>query len=112
MSHPDPWNHDPSVQMMRRIFLLMEKSQKELLHALEISPIDSRLQRARPYARDLFEQMWPVASQKGIVSNEDEVALLYRHCLSHALRWSGVKIERPLLPKGDKVAAFLQEKLK
>lgn len=108
----DPWKHDPNVQMMRRIFILLEKSQKELLKTLDLSPLDPRLRRARTYGRDLFEQTWPVAAQKGIVANENEVALLYHHCLNHALRWSGVKIPEPLVPEDDKIAMFLREKLR
>jgi len=108
----DQWGQDPNVQMMRRIFALMEKTQKELLVTMEISSFNPQLRRARIYSRDLFEQFWPIAMQKGIVSNENETSLLYRHCLTHALKWSGVKAPGPFPEQEDKIARFLQEKLK
>lgn len=111
MAESDQWGDDPNVRMMRRIFILMEESQKELLMALKISPFDPKLRRVRDRARNLFEQTWPIASQNGIVANESEVTLLYRYCLSHALKWSGVKVSGHRLSESDKIARFLQEKV-
>jgi len=112
MPFHDQWGHDPNVQMMRRIFSLLENTQKELLRVIDISPFDLRLRRARNYSRDLFEQFWPIAMQKGIVSSEDETSHLYWHCLAHALKWSGIKTSAPPSNENDKIARFLQEKLK
>ncbi len=112
MPNDDQWGHDPNVQMMRQIFALLEKSQKELLEAMGISLFDPRLKRARHYSRDLFEQSWPVAMQKGIVTNENETSLLYQHCLVLALKWSGIKVQNLVLPDNDRIARFVQEKLR
>jgi hypothetical protein len=108
----DEWGHDPTVQMMRRIFSLMEKSQGDLLKRLNLSPFDSRLRRARSSARDLFEQAWPIALQKGIVSNDRGAALLYMHCLVYALDKNRVSVPDQIWPKDDRIAAFLKENLK
>ncbi|MBM4306463.1 MAG: hypothetical protein FJ123_06975 [Deltaproteobacteria bacterium] len=106
------WDYDPSVQMMRRIFSLMEKSQQELLRSLEISPFDPRLRRARNRAHDLFEETWSLAIQKKVVADEEGAALLYKHCLSHVLKLSGIKVPSQVLAEDDKVARFLQKELR
>ncbi|MBM4339813.1 MAG: hypothetical protein FJ110_09735 [Deltaproteobacteria bacterium] len=111
MSDVEPWDDDPSVQMMRRIFSLMEKSQRELLGALKISLFDPRLRRARDHACDLFEKTWPLAIQKKVVANESDAALLYRHCLNHALKLSGVKVPNHILPEDDQITKFLRKEL-
>jgi len=112
MSDVDQWGVDPSVQMMRRIFSLMEKSQKELIEALKISQFDPRLRHARDHACGLFEKTWSLAIQKKAVANESDAALLYRHCLNHALKLSGIKVPSQVLAEDDKVARFLQKELR
>ncbi len=108
----DEWGHDPTVQMMRRIFSLMEKSQKDLLRDLNISSFDPRLRRARSRARDLFEQTWPLATQKEIVANEGGAALLYMHCLAHTLKLNGIEVSERVWPEDDRIVRFLREELK
>ncbi len=112
MSHPDQWRHDPTVQMMRRIFSLMEKSQEALLRDINISSFDPRLRRARHRARDLFEQTWPLATQKEVAVNEREAALLYMHCLNHALKLNGIEVPERVLPEDDRIARFFRGELR
>jgi hypothetical protein len=112
MKIDDEWGYDPTVQRMRRIFSLMEKSQKDLLRDLNISSFDPRLRRARFRARDLFEQTWPLATQKEVVVNEGGAALLYMHCLSHALKLNGIEISEQVWLEDDRIARFLREELK
>jgi hypothetical protein len=112
MKISDEWGHDPTVQRMRRIFSIMEKSQKELLRDGNVSPFDSRLRRTRNEARDLFEQIWPLAAQKEVVSNEREAALLYKHCLTHALKRNGMEVSDRALPEDDGIARFFRGKLR
>jgi len=108
----DEWGHDPTVQMMRRIFSLMEKSQKDLLKDLNITPFDPRLRRARSRARDLFEQTWPLATQKEAVVNEGGAALLYMHCLSHALKLNGIEVSEQIWPEDGRIVRFLRGELR
>lgn len=108
----DEWGHDPAVQMMRRIFSLMEISQKDLLRALNISLFDPRLRRARSRARDLFEQTWPLAMQKEIVSNERGAALLYMHCLARTLSLNGIEVPDRVFPESERIAMFLRKELR
>ena len=112
MPTQDEWGHDPTVQMMRRIFSLVEKSQKDLLRDLKISSFDPRLRRARSRARDLFEQTWPLATQKEVVVNEGGAALLYMHCLSHALKLNGIEVLEQVWPEDARIVRFLREELR
>ncbi len=108
----DEWGHDPPVQMMRRVFSSMEKAQNDLLRDLNLSLFDPRLRRARSRARDFFEQIWPLALQKGMVANESGAALLYLHCLVHTLMLNGIEVPDSVWLKEDRIAKFLREKLK
>lgn len=108
----DEWGHDPAVQMMRRVFSSMEKAQSDLMRNLNLSLFDPRLRRARSRARDLFEQIWPLALQKGIVANESGAALLFIHCLVHTLMLNGIEVPDPVWLKDDKIAKLLREKLR
>ena len=111
MSFRDEWEHDPSVQMMRKIFSQMEKVQEELLRDLKISPFDQRLRDGREHARDLFERLWPIATRQGIVVGERDAALLYVHCLAHALSQRGVEVPTRVSEKDEKIVRFLKERL-
>ena len=108
----DEWGQDPTVLMMRQIFSLMERAQKEFLQKINLSPFDPRLRRARARARDLFEQTWHTAIQKERISPEGGASLLYLHCLARALKWSGIDIPEQALPKDDRIEQFLQEEWK
>lgn len=112
MSARDEWGHDPSVQMMRRIFFSMEKAQSDLLGSLSLSLYDPRLRRARSRSRDLFEQTWPAALKKEIVANEKVAGLLYMHCLVHALDENRVSVPDQVWPKNERIVAFLKENLR
>ncbi len=109
MSFRDEWDHDPSVQMMRKVFSQLEKAQEELLKDLKISAFDPRLRDGREHARDMFERLWPLAAKKRIVVGEKDAALLYVHCLAHALSQGGVEAVSKLLEKDEKILRFLKE---
>jgi len=111
MSFRDEWDYDPSVQMMRKIFSEMEKGQEELLGGLKISPFDQRLRDGREHARDLFERLWPLATRRGVVTGEKDAALLYVHCLAHALSRGGVEAASKLLEEDEEMVRFLKENL-
>ena len=110
MSTYDEWGQDPSVQKMRRIFAYMEKYQEDLVERLKLSPLDERLRRVRELTRNLFEQAWPLAQQKGLVPNEEDVASLYLHCFVKMLNWEGMKIPSHLFLGDQKIHQFLSEK--
>ena len=112
MFSQDEWGHDPSVQMMRRVFAQMEGTQKDLLECLKLSPLDERLRRVRELARNLFEQAWPRAQQKGLTQNEEDAAKLYLHCLVKMLNWEGIKTPSDLFLGDQKILQFLSEKFR
>ena len=104
----DEWGHDPSVQSMRRVFSFMEEAQHQLLRDLKISLFDQRLRRGRQQALELFEQTWPLAIRKGIITSEKDAAPLYLHCLVQALKLASIAVPNELLPKDEKIIHFLQ----
>ncbi|HSB05336.1 MAG TPA: hypothetical protein VLK23_09080 [Thermodesulfobacteriota bacterium] len=110
MSSQDEWGHDPSVQMMRRVFARMEKAQKDLLERLKLSPLDERLRRVRELALNLFEQAWPQAQRKGLTQTEEEVATLYLHCLVKILNREGIKTPPEIVSSDQKIVQFLSER--
>lgn len=112
MSFQDEWGSDPSVQMMRRIFAHMEKVQEDLIERLKLSPVDERLRRVREFARNLFEQAWPLAQRKGLTQNEEDVASLYLHCFVKMLNWEGIKTPSELFLADQKFVQFLSEKFR
>jgi hypothetical protein len=105
----DEWDHDPSVQSMRRVFSLMEAAQEELLRHLNISPFDPKLRRSREQALKVFEQVWSLAIGKGMTLSEKDAASLYLHCLARAFDSAGVKVPKELLPGDEKIIRLLQK---
>jgi len=110
-SFEDEWRHDPSVQSMRRVFSHMEEAQQQLLRDLNISFFDKRLRRSRQQALELFEQAWPLAIKKGIITGEKDAAPFYLHCLAQALKLVRIEVPNELLPEDEKMIRFLQEDL-
>ncbi len=111
MPFQDEWVHDPSVQMMRKVFSQMEEAQEELLRDLKIPAFDQRLRDGREHARNLFERLWPLAAKKHIVVGDKDAALLYIHCLAHALSSKGVKAASKGLEENEEIVRFLKENL-
>ncbi len=109
MPFEDEWGHDPSVKSMRRVFSFMEEAQQELLGRLNISFFDKRLRCIRKEALELFEQAWPLAVRKGMMTSEKDAAPFYVHCLARALRSAGIDVPSELLPKDNKTIRFLQK---
>lgn len=112
MNVPDEWGQDPSVQMMRRIFSLMEKAQGEVMERLSISPFDPKLRRIRSRARDFFEETWPIAIRKEIVSNDQETVRLYLSCLRYAMQLNGFRISDQAFSQDERMEQFLREILR
>ena len=112
MPFQDEWGHDPSAQMLRRVFSQMEKAQQGLLSDLNISPFDQRLRCGRENARDLFERIWPSAIKKGVATSEEEAVHLYIHCLSHALALNGIEVSEKALQKDERIIKFFKEELR
>jgi hypothetical protein len=106
----DEWGRDPSVQSMRRVFSFIEAAQQALLLCLNISFFDWRLRRSREQALELFERTWAKAVRKGMIG-EKEAAPLYLHCLARTLRLAGVEVPEELLPRDEKIIAFLKKEL-
>jgi hypothetical protein len=105
----DEWGQDPSVQSMRRVFSYMEEAQQQLFRDLNISLYDQRLRRGRQQALGLFEQAWPLAIKKGIITSEKDAAPFYLHCLGQALKQARIEVPDELLPKDEKIIRFLQK---
>jgi hypothetical protein len=106
------WGNDLSVQRMRRVFVRMEESQRDLLERLKLSPLDERLRRVRELARDLFERAWPLAERKGLTQNEEDAATLYLHCFVKILNWEEIKTPSSLFSGDEKILRFLSEKFR
>ncbi len=105
----DEWGNDPSVQSMRRVFSFMEEAQAQLLKDIHISPFDQNLRRGRQYALELFEQAWPLAIKKGVITSEKDAAPLYLHCLAQALKLARLEVPDELLPSDEKIIRFLKK---
>ena len=107
----DEWGHDPSVQLMRRVFQQMEAFQAALLRQGGIAPFDGRLRRAREVARNDFERIWPIALEKGTLAGEEKASVLYVYCFVRALGMSGITIPADVLAKDETITTFLREVL-
>ena len=107
----DEWGHDPSVQLMRRVFQQMEAVQSTLLRHVAVAPFDARLRKARELARDDFERIWPIALERGTLAGEEKASVLYVHCLARALGVSGITIPAETLAKDETITTFLREVL-
>jgi hypothetical protein len=94
---------------MRRVFSFMEEAQQQLLRNLKIFPFDQRLRLCRQQALELFEQAWPLAIRKGIITGEKDAVPLYLHCLARALKLARIEVPNELLPKDEKIIPFLQK---
>ena len=91
-SSEDEWGRDPSVQGMRRIFALMEETQRGILVALGLSPLDRRLRVWRENTLGLFEKTWGQAAERGPRLGERQVADLYGACFAHILGKAGLSV--------------------
>lgn len=111
MSSKDEWGHDPSVQVMRRIFKHMEVKQEALLKASNISPFDTRLRRWREKALESFEKSWAYAAKCGFELKEESAAALYSHCLARAIIGEGTGAAVKILPKDEKIEMLLMKAL-
>ena len=97
----DDWGRDPSVQMMRIVFSRMEKAYRAILEQSGISFFDGRIGHVREAARDMFEQAWPLASERGLEPVEEGAERLYVCCLVHSLGIAGIEVAEEGLPHDE-----------
>jgi hypothetical protein len=109
MQERDDWGRDPQVRYMRRIFGNMEAAQKAFLERLGIVPFDERLRRMREAALHQMEQVWTMATRRGIAIQEDEFGSLYLHCFARLLQSRGLEMPPEALPVNEKIAKLLKE---
>lgn len=108
----DDWGRDPTVQMMRRIFSRMEEAQAHLIQSCSISPFDPRLRKVRNQAREIFEEAWPTALQKGVISSDQQTIFLYVSCLKYALKKNGFVLPAENEPGDERIDQYLKEILR
>lgn len=105
----DQFGGDPQVQYLRRVFAQIEKGQGELLERLGVSPSDYRLRRVREGTLRLFEKAWTEAARRGdLALKEDEIAILYLHCLARILAGNRIAVPAGAVPRHEKIEAFLK----
>lgn len=109
MSIRDEWGHDPSIQMMRRVFAGMETAEKELLKRLALSSFDVKLRHSRDQARMVFEQAWTLGGRRGVIVKEEDIVALYVYCLGRVLSLSGIAIPGEVLPGDEKIATLARD---
>jgi len=109
MADMDEWGKDPSVQIMRKVFKEMEKTQHELLKRLEITPYDLRIRRWREQALALFERAWGVANRMGITMDEHTASAVYVHCLVKIMGAERINIPAGILPEAKSVERIFKE---
>jgi hypothetical protein len=112
MMEQDAFGHDPQVLYMRRVFAHTEKAQNNLLEKIGMDRFDERLRRFREMALKLFEKTWGTAIQRGVVEKEEDAAVLYLYCLSHALSTKGIAVPSNALPEHKEIQKFVKEVLK
>ena len=96
---------------MRRVFAQVEKAQYILLEKIGVTRFDERLRRSREMALKLFEKIWGMAMQRGIVESEEDAAILYLHCFSHVLSARGIAVPSDALPENKEIQKFAKEVL-
>jgi hypothetical protein len=109
MAEMDEWGKDPSVQIMRKVFREMEKTQQELLKHLDIAPYDLRIRRWRDQALALFERAWVAANRMDITMDERTASLVYVHCLAKIMGAERVNIPAEILPEVKGIERILKE---
>jgi len=105
----DEWGMDPQVRFLRRAFSQMEKTQRDLLERLGISPFDERLRRIRDATLKLFEKVWGIASRWGMPMSEEEITEIYTHCLAYILQRFRIQVPKELLTHNEKIERLVQE---
>ncbi len=104
----DDWGRDPAVRSMRRVFGKMEETQKRLLSALSISPLDPRLRLWRKSALRLFERAWAGAVKEGVVMEEKRVADIYAFCFADIVGREDLTIPAEALPDDETAARIVR----
>jgi hypothetical protein len=95
MSMPDrdESRRDAAIQLMRKVFAVMEQAQQEFLGELDIAPADPRLRRWREQALALFERCWGIVSQMGIAMDAVKASVVYCAMLVRIMNAEGIGAE-------------------
>ena len=108
----DEFGRDPAVRSMRRVFASMETVQQKLFQTAALPLLDRRLRVWREQALQLFEQAWARAGRQGLAKTEDEIAMLYAHCLVRILERGRVTVPVGVVPPYEAFEQVIQEILK
>jgi hypothetical protein len=109
MNNRDEWGKDPSVQIMRTVFMEMEKAQHTLFSQLNISPYDLRVRKWREKALTLFEQAWGVANRIGISMDATMASAVYVHVLAKTIAAEGHEIPEGIVPESKDLTRLFEE---
>jgi hypothetical protein len=108
----DEFGRDPAVRSTRRVFSKMEALQQKMLDAAALPLLDRRLGVWREQALRLFEQAWAKAGKQGLTGSEDEIAMLYAHCLARILERGGIPVPPAALTRNEAFEQVIREILK
>jgi hypothetical protein len=108
----DEFGRDPAVQNMRRVFASMETVQQKLFQAAALPPLDRRLRVWREQALQLFEQAWARAGRQGLAKTEDEIVMLYAHCLMRILERGRASVPARVIARNEAFEQIIQDILK
>jgi len=108
----DEFGRDPAVRSMRRVFASMETVQQKLFQAAALPLLDRRLRVWREQALQHFDQAWARAGRQGLAKTEDEIALLYAHCLARILERGRVPLPAGLVARNEPFEQVIQGILK
>ncbi len=109
MKQKDEFGHDPAVRAMRQVFAKMEQAYKNILEAAALSPFDRRLRVWRKQSLELFEQVWARAGRRDVAKSEDDIALLYGHCLVRILERGKVSVPAGIVAPDEAFERLVQE---
>jgi hypothetical protein len=112
MMDDDEFGRDPAVRSMRRVFAQMEIVQHRMLEAVALSPFDRRIGVWREQTLHLFEKTWRRAGKTGLTRTEEEVAILYAHCLARILERGRVMVPVAALTRNDDFERLIEEIVK
>lgn len=105
----DEWGKNSGVREMRRVFSGMEAAVDQILQELAISPYDRRIRGWLELTLPKFEKAWHIGRQMGLRLDENEVSLVYAHCLAKVIASTGINIPEGLLPAEDKIQKLVSE---
>lgn len=109
MTQSDDWGRDPGVRAMRGVFAQMERSQKDFLDSLGISPHDARLRSWREKTLSTFERSWLEMTSRRVNMDGERAGALYVHLLAGVMASEGISIESGVLKKDREMERLMRE---